>query len=308
MGRLSACIVALVAVLVWAQRPADATILSGTVPVADCQFGTTTVGICYDTGYLSDQIVGATDGFIGGFPGAQSSLSNFTDAFNNWNAANGNAWQLLNGGTLPVTLGIDANVSANQFGGGINPIIVSIDAYSQGPNDPTLAQLVWTQGLFSNYTATSVSLLSPPIVTLDTYSLSAGSGGSGGAFQTACETIPGQNPGANNTIAASIGATASGQAFCDPIYPFQYGEFTSVGPDPFGDGPQGAWPDDAFRGIALLSTVTFDTDSNGNITDRILTVYQGVSYGFTLSAPEPSSMALLGPTACLVIWRRNRRG
>ena len=288
-------------------RSANATVQSLTVTVANCQAGAETVPQCSDTGYLSNQIVGATDSFIGGFPNTQSDLFNFTDAFNNWNAANGSLWHLVDGGALPVSFTANVTVGAGTFTGGINPIIVSIN-YSPTGNDPTLAQLVWTQALVINYSPTSVDMVSPPAVTLDTYSLSAGSSGSSGAFLSACEPIPGQTPGPNNTIAANIGATASGQAYCDPIYPFQYGPSTIAGPDPFADAPQGLWPDDAFRGIALLSTVTFDTDGNGNITDRVLTAYDGISYGFNLSVvPEPATLVLLlGPAAGMLILRRGR--
>jgi hypothetical protein len=298
---LSAC-----ALLLVQARPAHATVETVTVPVANCQTATGTIPQCYDTGFLSNQVVGATDSFIGGFPNAQSSLFNFTDAFNNWNAANGKQWELVNGGALPVTLGASVVVGAGTFGGGITSIVVSIESYDPAGSDPSLSQLVWTQALVTNYTATSTSILSPPAVTLDTYSLSQGSSGSGGAFQTACEAIPGQSPGTNNTIAATIGATTSGEAYCDPIYPFQYGQSTSAGPDPFGDAPQGAWPDDSFRGIALLSTVTFDTDSSGDITDRVLTVYEGLDYGFNLSVPEPTTLLLLGPALGVLALRRRR--
>jgi hypothetical protein len=70
------------------------------VTVANCQVGAQTAPQCYDTGYLSNQIVGATDSFIGGFPNIQSDLFNFTNAFNNWNAANGSLWHLVDGGVL----------------------------------------------------------------------------------------------------------------------------------------------------------------------------------------------------------------
>ena len=308
MNRLSARFgpVTAVALLLAPWLPANATVQSLTVGVANCQFGAETAPHCYATGYLSSQIVGVTDSFIGGFPAAQSELFNFADAFNNWNASHGGAWHLVDGGTLPISFTANVTVGAGTFAGGINPIIISIN-YNPTGNDPSLAQLVWTQALVTNYTPTSTSVLSPPDVTLDTYSFSAGSGGSGGAFQTACEQIPGQTPGPSNTIAANIGATASGQAFCDPIYPFQYGPSTSAGPDPFADAPQGLWPSDAFRGIALLSTVTFDTDANGNVIDRVLTAYEGISYGFNLSVPEPATLLLLsGPTLGALMLRRRR--
>ncbi len=289
--------------------PGQATVLSFTQPVANCQFAGGPAASCSDTGVLSDQYANASTNFIGGFPGASADLYSFTTAFNAWNTANGSAWTLVDGGSLPLSLNANVTVSAGTIGGGVNPIIVSLSNYAPTVGEPALTQLVWTQALVSNYTATSSGILASPIVTLDTYSLSHGSSGSGGAFQTACEAIPGQSPGANNTIAATIGATTTGLAYCDPIYPFQYGQSTGVGPDPFADAPEGPWPDAAFRAIALLSTVTFETNGNGDIIDRVLTVYQGVNYGFTLdvAVAEPATMALLfGPAALLPALRRRR--
>ena len=208
-------------------RSANATVQSLTVTVANCQAGAETVPQCYDTGYLSNQIVGATDSFIGGFPNTQSDLFNFTDAFNNWNAANGSQWHLVNGGYLPVSLYRHRHRQRRNVWRR-HQLRSSSRSPTPAGNDPSLSQLVWTQALVINYTATSVDMVTPPAVTLDTYSLSQGSGGSGGAFQTACEAIPGQTPGPNNTIAANIGLTASGEAYCDPIYPFQYGPTNRV--------------------------------------------------------------------------------
>ena len=65
----------------------------------------------------------------------------------------------------------------------------------------------------------------------------------------------------------------SAQPYCDPIYPFQNAPGGMGQPNGFGDGPRSFWDrPGSFRGIALLSTV----DTN----NRILTVYNGVSYGF----------------------------
>ena len=127
---------------------------------------------------------------------------------------------------------------------------------------------MWTQALVVNYTALTPGL-AEPIETLDTFSLREGSPG----FPTSC-------------VPASSGASPSGGAFCDPIYPFQYGDTLAnfslagipLGVDPFIDAPSGLWPNASFDAITLLSAVT---------APDTLTVYQGVEYGFTLSTPEP---------------------
>jgi hypothetical protein len=284
---------------------AHATIFSATYTEPSCSVGAATVGTCSDTGYVSDQYAYADTNFIGGtFASGDPTIASFTTAFNTWNIANGNQWTLVQGGTLSLKLSFEQlSVGLGQYSAGLSAVIVSVSNYTRATGDPALNQLVWTQGLFVNYTPTG-GALNAAIATLDTYSLSQGSPGSGGAFQAACEALA--TPGANNTQPAVIGATNSGAAYCDPIYPFQYGLNTGVGPDPFGDAPAGLWPDASFRGIALLSTVSFITDASDHITQRVLTTYQGVSYGFSLDVPEPSSLSLLLASMALVL-RRPRR-
>ena len=112
-----------------------------------------------------------------------------------------------------------------------------------------------------------------PSETLDTFSFSQNVEGANPSFPKTC-------------VPASAGASPEGGAFCGPIYPFQYGSTlsdhtingVSLGVDPFYDGPHGEWPDASFEAITLLSTVSTATDT--------LTVYDGISYGFTLSTLE----------------------
>lgn len=78
-----------------------------------------------------------------------------------------------------------------------------------------------------------------------------------------------------------------------PLYPFQYGDRY------FYDAPDGPMPNGSFAARTFLSQV--DTDK------RVLTLYEGVSYGFTLSAtpvPEPSSLALALFSLALVVGGR----
>lgn len=287
--------------------PARAALISGTYSLPSCTSGGSTVKDCIDTAFISDQTVTATAPFIdNGFPAGSPATASFTTAFDNWNAANGNLWTLVDGGTLNIGISVNTiSVGMGQGGAGIHPIILTLSNYTPGTGDPALDQLVWTQALYTNYTP-SVAGLATPMNTLDTASLSSGSSNSGTAFTTACEAIPGQAPGPNNTTPAVIGAVASGSAYCDPIYPFQYGQTTSYGPDFFYDAPSGPWPDAAFRGTTLLSTVTFVTDATGAITSRVLTTYQGVTYGFNLQVPEPSSLWLVAPPLVLLVSLRRR--
>jgi hypothetical protein len=85
-------------------------------------------------------------------------------------------------------------------------------------------------------------------------------------------------------LCASSGASPAGGAFCGPIYPFQYGskyenytlDGIPVGVDPFYDATQGDWTNADFDSLAPLSKASEATHT--------LTVYQGISYGFDLSA------------------------
>lgn len=80
---------------------------------------------------------------------------------------------------------------------------------------------------------------------------------------------------------------------CPPLYPFQYADRS------FFDGPKGPWPDGSFDAVAMLSKVDF--------AKMELTVYEGVFWGFQLSAtavPEPETWALLLVGLAALAWRR----
>jgi len=84
---------------------------------------------------------------------------------------------------------------------------------------------------------------------------------------------------------------------CPPLYPFQYADRF------FYDKPRGPWPDSFFDAVAFLSKADY--------AKQELTIFEGVSYGFALSAtlavPEPQSTALLLAglllIACIKQWR-----
>lgn len=262
---------ALAAFLALWPAAAQASVVSATDKLSSCLYptrsGATGVALnCADTGFFNTTLAGASSDFIGA-PKVSGSIATFTTAFDAWDEANGDKWTFKNGGTLNLTIRVNIGLSAGIGGAGLSPVLFTLSGASQ----QTLQNLVWTQALFINY-----SPLAGPLAgseqTLDTFSLSQN--GSNPNFPKSCSP-------------ASSGVPAAG-AFCGPIYPFQYAseyknstlDGVTLGVDPFYDAPEGDWPDASFDAITLLSKVSV---VNGKHT---LTVYQGVSYGFTLSAAD----------------------
>jgi hypothetical protein len=240
-----------------------------------------------------------TSPFIkGNFNGNAPTTQNFQSAFNTWkddfqksDLNTSVDWSIKNGGVLPdLTLTINPfSAIANVDGtGGISDITISL-AVDPGYKGPSLNQLVWSQGLYINYSVPSGSRLDPPANTLDSYLFNSNGSLSGGSGPFGQAPAPLPTPPANsNDVTLDIGANPADTAWADPIYPFQTADKS------FFDAPQGLWPDASFRGIALLSTVSETTNAMGKVTAGTLTVYDGVSYGFDLSVvPEPDTWLML---------------
>ena len=266
---------ALLVVVFAAPAPPTATyasVLTNTVTQPSCNNGAFVN--CSERTYESDTLANASSTFLGS-PILGGTPATFTTAFSAWDAANGNAWKLVNGGTLNLTISPDVSVgvsSTNNWVAGLSALFTI-----SGESAFLIPKLVWTQALVVNYSPLT-GPLSRPIQTLDTFSFSQD--GSNPSFPTSCSSW-------------SNGAGSRGATFCGPIYPFQYG--TSVaeqrfgrvafGDDPFYDVPQGNWPDASFEAFALLSEVNPATDT--------LTVYQGIEYGFQLAVPEAATWAMV---------------
>jgi hypothetical protein len=267
---------------------------------------TGTGAFCTSTSYTPQLANWASTFITERFDGVPPTTQTFQTAFTNWNVAQGanfgGMWAIMNGGNLDVTFTVTDTANAAADLGGISNFTINI-ATNPGYTGPAINQLVWTQAVYVSYAFKPPfgTDLNPPNNTLDSYSLSQGNPGSGGAFTKPCSAIPGQTPGPNNNTPAVIGPEPAGTAYCDPIYPFQLAGAS------FFDGPQAFWPDESFRAIALLSTVTFVTDNTGAITERDLTVYNGVSWGFDLSVPEPGTILLMASALGLLIRRAVRR-
>lgn len=86
-------------------------------------------------------------------------------------------------------------------------------------------------------------------------------------------------------VNATTGATP-------PLYPFQYTDRS------FYDKPEGPWPNAFFLAEAFLSKADY--------TNRVLTIYEGLQYGFRLSVPEPPVVALFGVGLLVILALRRR--
>jgi hypothetical protein len=273
---------------------AHAQVISGTATASVCLTLSGTAKNCTDKGFLNKTPVGANSDFIGAPEvGGSTTPATFTSAFDAWDAADGDVWTLVNGGGVDVSISAVIGVSASADGAGLNPVLFTLTAPPGGQQ--ILDNLVWTQALVINYSPLKGSLARPE-QTLDTFDFSQNAAGSNPKFPKSC-------------VAASSGASPKNGAFCGPIYPFQYAaelandkiDGVPMGVDPFYDAPEGDWPNASFDAVTLLSTVSQATHT--------LTVYQGVSYGFSLSVPELSSRALvLIGLPALALARRPRGG
>ena len=249
-------------------------VTSSATTAPTCLTLTGTASNCVDTAFLTTTTVGANSDFFG-------VSATFTTAFNAWDAGNGDAWTLVNGGTVDVSISPHITLSASPETAGLGEVLFTLNGSQQ-----TLSNLVWTQALIITYSPLT-GPLSHPEATLDTFSLSQNAAGSNPNFPKTC-------------VAPSSGASPANGAFCGPIYPFQYGSTlatetvnsVTLGVDPFYDAPQGDWPNATFDAITLLSTVSAATDT--------LTVYQGVNYGFTLTAESSASAAALSGAGAIL--------
>jgi len=197
----------------------------------------------------------------------------FLAAFNAWNSSGD--WTLQSGGSLSGFFNITA--SAQQFNfrqlGGVT-IVTSIDGITSLPALTGTQQLVWVQGLYENYSPTDGSILTP-FYAMDIMAPGAACGDSGPYPPT---------------------------PYCGPAYPFQFAD------GHFGDQPK------AFYDLGS-SQAFFQANAYLAVEDaavRTLTVYDGISYGFSnnvsatvpAEAPEPSAAWLLGCSLLAIPWYR----
>ena len=183
----------------------------------------------------------------------------FDDAFNAWNAGlqAGDNWTLVDGGAIDATLNVSTFDALSLHGSG-NPgfggLVIRAELVYNGADRD---DLVWSQGLFLNY--------DPP----GTNNINAFSTMDDNAFSNlAC------NPNAAKSTTRSPGI------WCGPVYPYQYTD------EHFFDRPMAPYDKGFFEADALLTKVDY--------TNRVLTVFEGLHYGFNLSVQEPST-ALLVP-------------
>ena len=280
-------------------------------PVATCtnRTGTVTYGPCASTAYISTTPASEVSPYVSPntFNGTPPNplLDDFQEAFNTWNGARPVAqqWTIKNGGALDLSFQVvDFEAQANNPNARLGGLDIVIDPENYagklvgGAAGPAAGTLAWVQGLYINYQPGKN--LAAPVDTLDTFSFSGGPSGSGPAFSNPCTPIPAGNP---STVPPNLTPDPANQrAYCDPLYPFQNAPGGAGQPNGFGDAPRGFWDIPAsFRGIALLATL--DTTTN------TMTVYNGVSYGFDLTTPEPYYLPVLLAIFGAVLFVRYRK-
>jgi hypothetical protein len=253
---------------------------------------------CKSQAFVSDAVANKDTKFlVENFNGTDPTTQTFKSAFDTWAAAlpaGSPTWTLVDGGAidkLKLTV-YDFTATAQNTLGGIGSLWISLTTEA-GYAGPSLDKIAWSQGLYINYQPGGPNGIKN---TMDTYSFSGGGNGGSGSFGKAAEPLTA--PANSNMVVIDIPPSAIDMsktppeytAWADPIYPFQLAD------DKFFDAPKGRWNAASFRGIALLSTVSLTTDDKGKVTAGKLTVYQGINYGFDLSAtavPEPGSWAML---------------
>jgi hypothetical protein len=249
----------------------------------NCKNGAKTFKDCVSTAIISSDDATITSTFLkGAYNGTAPTDQTFNTAFENWDKIQktGVTWTISNGGALDdLTLTVDPfEASATKTAGGIGDITV-IPTMQKGYKGPPLTQLVWAQAVYANFSPGGGGQAN----NLDVFSIS-----NGGSLK-GCTALPAPPPNSNNQTVNIPGINPLAGKYCDPIYFYQFDNKRLV------DAPTGSWPDASFRAIALLATVTETTDAAGKVTAAVLTVYDGVNYGFDLSAtavPEPSSLVL----------------
>lgn len=194
----------------------------------------------------------------------------FDDAFAAWNGANpANAkWTINDGGALNATLNVEI-FDAKSFHDvhGVGGVEIQID-FDYNGNDRS--DFVWSQGLYLNYKPDDLGIY-PPYSSMDTANLS----------NLTCDPNASMSP-----------FDANPAVWCAPVYPYQYTN------QKFYDFPKAPYDTGFFEADAFLSKVDY--------TNRSLTIYEGVHYGFCLAVPEPqvASLLLIG---IIAMWATRRR-
>jgi hypothetical protein len=197
--------------------------------------------------------------------------ANFKSAFDAWNTtqAADKQWTLANGGNAP-----GGELRTEVFEAKANTDLGGMNLIvSWSYRGADKADYVWSQGLTLNY---------KPGQAVGSSTI--------GSFSALDENVFNNLSPCNN-----MNYTAgSSNYFCGPAYPYQYRDRQ------LNDGPSGVWPDASFSAYAFISKV--------DRTNRKLTLFEGINYGFNLSAttvPEPGQWALmLGGMSMVFLTRR----
>jgi hypothetical protein len=245
-------------------------------------------GTCYTSSYLGTATVNGGDyindstSYVGAgisYPGG----SLFGQAFAAWNATGGGqGWSLFDGtadgvddlgGTMSVTTFTTEAFDDDPYLGGltirVNPNGLTLANGDPLPALPAGEAYVWAQGLYDNYLLDGATVA--PFFEMDIADATGGD----------CQT---NGNGGNG-----------GDPACAPAYPFQ----NSAGnANLFYDQP-GANLGQFFAAEAFFSVIDY--------TNKSLTIYDGVDYGFVNYAPEPGTWTLCLAALGAVVFKRCRK-
>ncbi len=194
--------------------------------------------------------------------------STYKTAFDTWNASGGGQGWTLVAG---ASLGADTIFNINLY-----------TAYCSGLSGGVEMNMLYTQGAGAPNPATQANVGDPAT-----------------AFWT--QSIVTNDPLGGNTspyLDISEGVNNGGSTFSPPLYPYQYAG-SSFYDKPLRSVTVGG-PSKSWTGTAYISKRDTGT--------KTLTVYDGVTWGFTITpVPEPATMAVLAIGALASVARRRRK-
>jgi len=235
--------------------------------------------VCYTTSYLGaapvnggDVINNSTSTTGAGIPYPGGDI--FRQGFDAWNAANGNAWNLFDG----------TNDGVDDLGGTLDVTTFTTAAFNNNPYRGGLTIRIDPNNLTGLPALGAGERFVWVQALYDNYLIPGGL--TTPFFEMDVSTV---------TPCTMVGDGTAANPVCPPAYPFQN---SASNPNLFYDQPiaqAGAF----FAAEAFFGVLDYSNKS--------LTIYDGVDYGFLNTAPEPATWGLCVAALALLLGRRAGR-